>query len=283
MIRKKISRMPKERFHLLLTDLYLSRKSTAHAGRLRGESLAVSIGAISPDIFFYDLPSFSLSSLGDSLHDLMASQGMDPILNWFGNPPAAHGNRLWATGFACHFLADSIWHPIIDDLSASLEFCRRQGLGTRDCHRFLECEMEGLWLPEMGRPGGYIDLLDAFRMDRAWLAGIASIYRQFLTYAGLKAPSEGRIVRCFLNQNFMLRLFAGRLLGKKRDLLLSLPPTRYLGSLVVPASPALPFSSLPEDRPVLKLFSYDFMQRQLISLFALLSDFERRLSLSLPS
>lgn len=274
--------MPKERFHLLLTDLYRSRKSIARAGKAGDEWPVASIGAISPDIFFYDLPGFSLNSLGDSLHDLMARNGLDPILSWLGSGSSAQRAKLWALGFACHFLADAIWHPIIDDLSGSLGSCKRNRLTTTDCHRFIESEMEGFWLPKIGRPGGYIDLLDTFRGDREWLGGIASVYRQFLEYAGLKAPSEGKILRCFLNQNFLLRLFANKMLGRHRDSLLLMRPTRYLAALVTPAHPILPFSPPPENQTVLDLFSDEFMQGELTSLSALLSDFEERLSLSLP-
>lgn len=274
--------MPKERFHLLLTDLYRSRNSIPRAD-VCDQPHVVSIGAISPDIFFYDLPSFSLNSLGDSLHNLMARDGLDPILSWLGTHSPTQTAKSWAVGFACHFLADAIWHPIIDDLSGSLESCKRNGLTTTDCHRFIESEMEGFWLPKIGEPGGYIDLLDSFRGDGEWLGGIASIYRRFLAYAGLETPSEGKILRCFLNQNFLLRLFANKVLARQRDCLLAMRPTRYFAALVTPARPVLPFSHLPENHTVLKLFSNEFMERELTSLFALLSDFEERLSLSLPS
>ena len=275
--------MPKERFHILLTDLYQSRKSVTGAGQIRDKSLVVGLGAISPDIFFYDLPSFSLNSLGDSLHDLMDRNGLEPILDWLTNNSPTLRAKLWALGFASHFLADAVWHPIIDDLSGSLESCLRQGLSAVDCHRFLESEMEAFWLPKIGKPGGYIDLLETFREDREWLGEIASIYRQFLTYAGLNAPPDGKILRCFLNQNFLLRLFASNVLGRQRNLLLARRPTRYFGALIVPVHPVLPLNPLPENPAVLQLFSNDFMQRELTSLFARLTDFEEQISLSLPS
>jgi hypothetical protein len=275
--------MPKERFHLLLTDLYQSRKSIAPAGQLRDESLVVSIGAISPDIFFYDLPSFSLSTLGSSLHDLTATNGITPILNWLTTTPTTRRAKLWAVGFAGHFLADATWHPVIDDLSATLQFCKTKGLTEGNCHLFLESEMEAFWLPKIGKPGSYIDLLGRFRADREWLVDIAAIYRQFLQYAGLAPPSVARIRRCFLNQNFMLRLFANKLMGKKRDFLLAMPPTRYIAALLVPAKPVLPARLDRQNHPALELFDNHHLETELTSLFARLADFEQRLSLSLPS
>lgn len=269
--------MPKERFHLLLIDQYLSRQSIAGAGRVPLDSLAMDIGAISPDIFFYDFPFFHLNSFGNSLHALMARNGISPILDWLASSPVDTKAKSWALGFACHFLADASWHPFIDDLSGNLAFCKGKGLPPGDCHLFLESEMEGFWLPKLGSPGGYVDLLHTFQKDRRRLGSIASIYRQFLAYVGLRPPSKGRIVRCFHSQNFMLRLFACKVLGKRRDLLLAMRPSRYLASLTVPARPVLPSNRLPENRAALKLFDNDFTQSKLSSLFSLLADFEEQL------
>ncbi len=285
--------MPKERFHLYLADELLNRcagslplnEILSPPARPRG--LAFSIGAISPDIFFYDLPSFSLTSLGDALHDLIDREGISIISDWIAQTcsplKTAHSSTvLWGLGFACHFLTDGAWHPVIQELSGSRlvrDYSGVKRLSETECHRLLECELEALWLPRSPTPGRYDELLKDFKRDRARLFEIASCYRRFLEFAGLSAGvSERRIVKCFLCQNFLLRLFANRMLGRRRDRMLSRPLTRSLGALVTPVRPILPalFSrALPEDR---NPFSDYFMKQALTAIEAHLFVFAKRLS-----
>jgi hypothetical protein len=285
--------MPKERFHLYLADELLNRC----AGSLplneilcpsaRPGGLAFSIGTISPDIFFYDLPSFSLSSMGDALHDLMDREGISIISEWIAQTcsplKTAHPTTvLWGLGFACHFLTDAVWHPVINELSGSRlvrDYSGVKRLSEIECHRLLESELEALWLARSPTPERYNKLLEDFERDRGRLFEIASRYRRFLEFAGLSAGvSERRIVKCFLWQNLLLRLFASRMLGRRRDRLLSLPPTRSLGALVTPVRPILPalFSrALPEDR---NPFSDYFMKQALSAIEANLFVFAKRFS-----
>jgi hypothetical protein len=307
-----LATMPKERFHLYLADELLNRC----AGSLRlneidsppahPPALAFSIGAISPDIFFYDLPSFSLCSLGDALHDLMDREGISIISGWLTQtcspnqgtehearisenispssvfrPPFSASTVLWGLGFACHFVTDALWHPAINELSGSRllrDYIGVKRLSGIEGHRLIESELEAFWLARSRTPQRYDKLLEDFKTDRGRLFEIASCYSRFLEFAGLGAEvSERRIVKCFLYQNFLLRLFANRMLGGKRDLLLSLPPTRALGALVTPVQPALPalFSrALPED---LNPFSDYFMEQALASLEARLCDLAKEL------
>lgn len=314
--------MPKERFHLYLADKVLQRCAGSlplnefysriiHPAKSAPDRMPdpeFFIGAISPDIFFYDLPSFSLSVLGDRLHDLMDREGISVIYEWLSqtlspNETAGAGSALWGLGFACHFLIDAVWHPVIDELSGR----RPKGtcsagrkLSEIQCHRLLESELEALWLAGSAASEKYDELLEDFRKDRGRLFEIASYYRRFLEFAGgagldpaysrPAAPdrtssgfasnsgvSEKRIVKCFLNQFFLLRLFANRTLGRQRDRMLSFPPTRFLGALITPPRPALPASlshSLPEDR---NPFSKRFMERALASLEADLCGLTKKL------
>ncbi len=275
--------MPKERFHLYLADELLNRCAGSrqpddiHSPPARLRSPAFFIGAISPDIFFYDLPSFSLSSLGNALHDLMEREGISIISDWMAQTSSplktAHESTvLWGLGFACHFLTDEVWHPVINELSGSRlvrDYIGEKRLSGIECHRLLESELEALWLARSRTPEKYDGLLEDFKKDRGRLIEIASCYRRFLEFAGLGAGiSERQIVKCLLCQNFLLRLFASRMLGAKRDRLLSLPPTRSLGALVTPARPVLPalFSRVvPHDR---NPFSGYFMEQALTSLEA---------------
>jgi hypothetical protein len=139
----------------------------------------------------------------------------------------------------------------------------------------LESELEVLWLAGLPTPGKYGELLEEFKKDRELLLEVASYYLEFLEFSGISSRagpvpaievSVRRIVRCFLWQNFLLRLFSSRILGRKRDRLLSFPPTRFLGVLVNPVRTVLPplFSrSLPEDR---NPFSAYFLEHALTSL-----------------
>jgi len=305
--------MPKDLFHLYLADELLNRcagslpSDEIHSPPACSRSPAFFIGTICPDIFFYDLPSFSLSSLGNALHDLMDREGVSIISDWIAqtlspNRRTEHGARrsedrspssvfrlpfsantvLWGLGFACHFLVDALWHPVINGLSGSRlvrDFMGVKRLSGIEGHRLLESELEALWLAGSRAPERYDELLEDFKRDRGLFLDVASCYRGFLEFTGLSAGvSEKRIVKCCLWQNFLLRLFASRMLGRRRDLLLSLPPTRALGVLVTPVRPVLPafFShALPEDR---NPFSDYFMDQALTSLEAHLCELAKRLS-----
>jgi len=338
--------MPKERFHFYLADEVLSRcrdslPCEVYSEATGPQSLMFSIGAISPDIFFYDLPFFSLSPLGDALHDLVERKTISIIFDWIahtrtsetgprisektpgptdpiprsaGKPTSVAGKILWGLGFASHFLADAAWHPAIDELSRSRSwtgaasrepragnvtesvsfpppasrspfFAVLRRTSETERHRLLESELEGLRLAGSPAAQKYDDLLKEFARDRRRIFEIASSYRRFLEFVGLSSQGgpparpgsragvsplhgaevlENRIVRCFLLQNFLLRLFANRTLGGRRDRLLSLWP--FLGVLVTPVRPVLPalFSSvLPRERD---LFSDYFMERSLACL-----------------
>ncbi len=289
--------MPKERFHLYLADELLNRcagslpPNEIHSLPTRLQAAAFSIGAISPDIFYYDLPSFSLSPLGNALHDLIDREGISIIFDWIAQTSSplktTHASTvLWGLGFACHFLTDALWHPVINELSNSRivrDYIGVKRLSEIEGHRLLESELEALWLPRSRTPQRYNELLKDFKRDRGRLVEIASLYRRFLEFAGLGAGvSERLIVKCCLCQNFLLRLFSSRMLGGRRNLLLLLPPTRAMGALVTPARPVLPalFShALPDD---LNPFSDYFMKQALISLEADLCSHAKRLSQSLP-
>jgi hypothetical protein len=282
--------MPKERFHLYLADELQNRCpdippiNEIHSSPTHPRGLAFFIGALSPDIFYYDLPSFSLSPLGDALHDLMDREGISPIEEWIAQtcpPPGTARKRriLWALGFACHFLADAAWHPVINALSRSLGYCGEKKLCEIECHRLLESELEAHWLARSRAPQRYNELLKEFKRDRDRLFEIASSYRRFLEFAGLGAGvPKTRILRCYQSQNFLLRLFANGMLGRNRDPLLDFPLARYLGSLITPARPILPalFSpTFPEDQ---NPFSDFFMEQAITSVNLQLCGLVQRLS-----
>ncbi len=271
--------MPKEGFHISLAENYLTSFPGNLPAAVRNQQLAFLIGALSPDIFFYDLPTFSQSRFGNALHSLMEREGIAPILNWLESDRSALSEtcQAWALGFAGHFLADAIWHPVINSLSLSNEVCCGGKLSPLNCHRFLECEMEAYRLTRTGSAAGYVYFLDAFRRDRGRLDGIATCYRRFLQHASLSpVPLEKKILECYLRQNFLLRIFVSSLLGRQRDRLLAFGPTRYLGALVVPARPVLPpqfFRKFPEEQ---NPFSDRFVERWITSLSSLFSELPGR-------
>jgi len=282
--------MPKERFHLYLADEVLNSCASGLFPAAVFERTAFFIGAVSPDIFFYEFPTFSLSPLGNALHDLMDREGISIIGDWIesrrgdagtasrnGHDPSATA-LAWALGFACHFLADAVWHPVINRMSGSLDYCKAKRLSAIECHRLLESELEALRLTGPGTRQRYAGLLRDFR-GRERLFEIASCYSGFLEFTGLgPVPARNRIVKCFLSQNFFLRLFTNAALGRLRDRMLELPILRYLGSLVTPAGPILPplFSgAVPEER---NPFSDYFMAQALTYLKVQWTSLAERLS-----
>lgn len=298
--------MPKERFHLFIADEYLrSCKTGARPpGVLPAERLAFFLGAVSPDIFFYDLPAFALGKLGDRLHDLMDRDGLAPIRYWLSRPwievnRASRETALaWGLGFASHFLADALWHPIINDLDGSLDICLRKGLSEINCHRFIESEMESFWLGRAGVSNRYSEMLERFASDEDLFGRISLIYGNFLAEVGLAPyPPAGRIRRCFVTQNLLLRLFSNAGLGRYRDRLLDSRLGRYLGALVTPERPILCEASWKACATAVgaaseqagrkacltDLFSDEPMKKNITSLTARLSDFAGRLALSPPS
>ncbi len=274
--------MPKERFHIYLADQLVK------GGEIRPPVLfdipAFFIGAVSPDIFYYDPPFFSLSALGDWLHSLIERDGIATIYDWISKKPFEEANAeaiSWALGVACHFMADALWHPLIEELSdGGLDgiYSGSQRLTPVERHRLIESEIEAFWLAKSCEAKKIDYLPSDFGGKRGRLLEIASHYRRFLEFAGAAAParfstapaplaglSERRIVRCFLWQNFLLRLFANRTAGGGRDLLLSFPPTRFVGALVDPVRPFLPAlfaRRVPEES---NPFSDSFMNRALSS------------------
>lgn len=74
------------------------------------------IGLHGPDILFYDLTDFSVSSIGVEMHSIPAAafflRGMS-IVRSRGD------ERLlsYLLGFGCHYLLDSVCHPYVDDMA----------------------------------------------------------------------------------------------------------------------------------------------------------------------
>ncbi len=257
--------MPKERFHIYLAD-QLARLCETRPPVL-ADLPAFYVGSVSPDIFYYDLPHFSLSPVGDWIHGIEISTICDWISKEFekGNLEAG----CWGLGFAGHFLADAAWHPLIEQLSeAGLGLAQK--LSTLESHRLLESEIEAFWFAKYSGTPRNNPVRTDFLGNREGLLRIASHYASFLEFSGgpQRRVSEKRIARCFLWQNFLLRLFANKTLGRRRDLLLAFAPTRSLGVLVAPSRPMLPdlfARTLPETR---NPFSDSFMTRALESVTA---------------
>ncbi|MGC9196901.1 MAG: zinc dependent phospholipase C family protein [Syntrophobacteraceae bacterium] len=274
--------MPKERFHIFLAERLIKESDCARPVWIDLD--AFFIGAVSPDIFYYDLPFFSLSPLGDRLHSLVQSEGICLIFDWLSKIPFERANAQpisWALGFICHFMVDALWHPLIEQLSKEglcTVYSGAKRLSTMERHRLIESELEAYWFAKAceGQKKDYLPPDFSGRQDR--LLEIFSPYRSFIDFASRRAHdnpaspltwpklSEKRIAHCFLHQRFLLRLFANKTAAKARDPLLSFSPTRFLGALIVPARPLLPalFSrAMPEQQ---NPFSDLFMNRAFDSL-----------------
>jgi hypothetical protein len=277
--------MPKERFHIFLAE------RLAREGDCRPPILvdipAFLVGAVSPDIFYYDLPTFALSPLGDWFHSLIDRDGIGAIGDWVrqkameeenGRGRAAGEAISWGLGVACHFMADELWHPLIEELSGAglgLVYPGAKNLTPIERHRLIESEIEAYWFGRFPEAQKKDYLPPDFYGSRGRLLRIFSHYPSLLRFAGGAAQgqsvrwaglSERRITRCFLWQNHLLRLFANKALGVARDRLLSFSATRPLGALVAPAHPVLPelfARSMPDNR---NPFSDSFMEEALGSL-----------------
>jgi hypothetical protein len=269
--------MPKERFHIFLAERLVTESDCLRPVWM--ELDAFFIGAVSPDIFYYDLPSFSLSPLGDRLHSLVQSEGISLIYDWLSKIPFVRANAQaisWALGFICHFMVDALWHPLIEQLSET-DLCTVYGgvrkLSTLERHRLIESEIEAYWFARAceGQKKDYLPPDFSPNQDR--FREILDHYQSFIEFASRRTqgnpaspfawpkPTEKQISGCFRRQRFLLRLFANKTAGKARDPLLSFSPTRFLGALIVPARPLLPalFSrSMPEQQ---NPFSDLFMNR----------------------
>ncbi len=273
--------MPKEGFHIYLADR-LARECVVRRPILL-DMPAFLIGAISPDIFYYDLPFFSVSPLGDWFHSLIERDGVSIIYEWVSRRPFEKANAeeiSWGLGVACHFMADALFHPLIEELSGEglgTVFSSARSLSPIDRHRLIESEIEAFWLESSPQGQKKNCLRSGFRGKRGRLLKIASYYLSLFEFAGgaspaspapVFRPSRIRISWCFLCQDLLLRLFANRTLGARRDKLLAFSPTRILGALVTPVRPVLPAlfaRAMDENRDP---FSDSFMNGALSSLKA---------------
>ncbi|MDR3567225.1 MAG: zinc dependent phospholipase C family protein [Syntrophobacteraceae bacterium] len=290
--------MPKERFHIYLAKRLAGECETGPP--IWFDRAAFLLGAVSPDIFYYDLPFFSLTPLGDRIHGIIERDGISIISEWISSGPisnepnskgpnskepnskepnkGANGAAIsWGLGVASHFMADALWHPLIEDLSSgglSKIYGGARRLSPLERHRLIESEIEAFWLarnPEANK-SDYLAL--DFGGKRGRILAAASHYLSFLEFAGLGGQdlffsprargavvSKERISWCFSCQNFLLKLFSNRTLGGQRDLLLSIRATRFLGALVAPVHPVLPALFALETPEHLNPFSDFFMDR----------------------
>ena len=233
--------MPKERFHILLAEQILNAGTfPLMDARAR---FSFCLGAISPDVFFYDLPLFGLSSFGNRLHRLLDRSGEELVRKTFEKHRSlSTATAAWLLGFASHFLADRIWHPVIDEMTASRYApCLKAGLAGLNCHRWIESELEACWVPLLGPSHRYLPLLGEFLAKREWTWACIDFYRRMLIEMGLPGvPGRWRIKKCLTAQVLLLMLFSSDTLGGARDRLLKNPACRYLAALTVPARPSLP-------------------------------------------
>lgn len=279
--------MPKERHHLLLAEETLRIvQGRGEWPRLDEESeSAYLIGSISPDVLFYDLPALSLTSLGNDLHRFQGEAGASFFRTWIEEERERLPEvfRAWMAGVVNHFLADSLWHPCIDGLCRSA-FRSRAGipadLSAKNCHHWLESELEALWLLRLRGPGAYLPLLTRVSGDRKLRERYSRMLKGFLERAGFTpAPSIAVIQRCFFWQAFCLRCFSDPLCSGWKARLLGWRPGHYLGSLIIPARPSLPEAILcrpnatggevadsPDSRNLEDPMNAEFMARSLLFL-----------------
>ena len=232
--------MPKERFHLLLADQTLQvLTSLPNSPSLTGEQkFAYCLGAISPDAFFYDLPFFRLSPLGDAFHRIEGASSpafLGTVIKERNREPTPE-TAFWLLGVASHMLADGFLHPAIERMTDSDSFfCKKFGLSKRQGHHWLESELEGYWLPGIGPSDGYLPLLKEIARGNKNREDCIRCFRTLLMRMGFReVPDEKRIGRCLFWQALLLRQFSLPARARWRKLFLEFKATRYIGSLIVP-------------------------------------------------
>ena len=256
--------MPKERLHILLA--HQAYDLLEDLGAVDGSvPEAYLLGAIDPDLFFYDLPSFKLGkTAGTEVHKYQGQAIVDFFGLWTdeGKVEPVQDMQHWMLGFASHLLADGLLHPHING------FCRRfsedLGFTSKSCHHWLESELESYWLQTIGPSDGYLPLLRKFAMQGGTAVKQAEYVRLFLLRSGLyNVPSASEIHRCSRWQIRLLRLFADPVWARTRPILLKFPITESMGVLLVPPRSSLcnPPAKVMQPQFTIDLCEPSFMAR----------------------
>lgn len=265
--------MPKERLHLLLADLTLQSMETltgSSPSSPRWKEVFLH-GAIAPDLLFYDLPTFRFSAAGGRLHALMepSQSGYFPDrMAEFLATSTGVRNRPWLLGMAHHFMVDQRWHPLINgyaELGGTP--CRRLGLSQRDCHHWLESELESFWLDRLGPPEGYIPYLRGLRRNVILRESVAVAYGDLLIALGTgAAPSAEDISRCSHRQVQLMLEFARPSWMRLKRFLLALKPTKYVGALIVPRRPSVETGISNRPTGIHRLWETEFVDQTVHSI-----------------
>lgn len=237
--------MPKERHHLLIADLCFDAMKASGDMPLWMEPhrSAFRLGSIFPDTMFYDLPFFSLSKTGNFLHRYEGQGALTAFAAWMRDRRTGlpDEGRSWLLGMANHFLADEVYHPAINLLAQPQRGLCPPKLSARDCHHWVESELEAFRLPRSGPQDGYLPFLrDAARGAAAERA--CGYFREFLEWSGVapRAPDIRRIRTCLFWQTLLLRAFAHPAWARRKPMLVRCRSTAYPGALIVPLPPTLP-------------------------------------------
>lgn len=239
--------MPKERFHLLLAEQVLENlRSSATLAPFRDEFRFVYlVGALHPDSLFYDFPTFSFSRLGSLIHT-HEGEAILPIASALMSEAGRTRDRVfawWILGSASHFLADGFWHPAIREMSHPCAFyCRRFNFSEKQCHHWLESQLESYWLQRWGPQDGYVKFLaDLCSTSRSHME-LVNYLGRFLAISGTsgKTCNPERLRQCLYWQARSLAFFLNPYLKRYQRLLLRISALRLLGTLIVPEECSLP-------------------------------------------
>jgi hypothetical protein len=266
--------MPKERLHMLLADEALKLiESWDGLPPVSNEfQVPYHLGAVAPDMFFYDFPRFSLAHSGRRLHVLEGEPALAFFSRWLSEEDVPRDVQAWMFGVTAHFLTDGLWHPTIRKWSsASSGVCRATGLSPTECHLWLESELESQWISAIGPVGGYISRLSLFRERRDLIERYAGFFRKALVRLGEdRPPSMRRIESCAAFQLRSMEQFAHKNWQAKKETLLSSRATRFLGSIICPEKARLPLL-LSGDEGDGSLCSVQFVARTVVTLAQRLS------------
>lgn len=260
--------MPKERHHILLADRSLAMlETTGQAGGIAGSSFSFFLGAIQPDSLFYDFPSGSLSGLGAVMHG-KEGDAVLPVVEGIlkGRTGVMDEDfRWWIAGLTTHFLADGYWHPaIMRSCDERAPLRETFGFSERECHHWLESELEGYWVARWGPEGGYLGFLrQVLSGGNSDILPCCEYFQEVITEMGMGSPvpTAMRLRRCLFWQAASLFLLTTPAFARYKPMFLRKRSLRFLGSLMVSMkSPPPERANRPHQAvPVLdEIFTEDF-------------------------
>jgi hypothetical protein len=144
-------------------------------------------------------------------------------------------------------------------------------LDLRNCHHWLESELEAFWLDRLGISDGYIPFLRLLNRDAPFRKSVGETYEGLLRALNIaSAPTAAEITRCSTLQILLMLELSRPAWGRLRSLLMSMEPTKYVGALIVPRYPWAEAGTSEAKDPagIHRLWEIGFVDRTVASITA---------------